>query len=105
MADGNYPGPKGLRERLLEIWRGNAAPAIETESVPERRHEAPAPELRPPGMSGPRPRALWPQPANDVDRRGEEEKRNYLEDLKARVRGERREGRSLLRRDFDRERE
>jgi len=105
MADGIYPGPKGLRQRILRAWgRSTALPAV-TEQQTKPQLETPAPALRPPGMSVSRPRVPWAQPANDVERRGDDEKRSYLEDLKARVRGERREGQSLLRRDFDRERE
>jgi hypothetical protein len=55
-------------------------------------------------MGAPR-RTVWAQPANDVRPAPQMEKPSYIEDLKARIRGERREGRSVLRRDFDRERE
>jgi hypothetical protein len=47
---------------------------------------------------------VWPQPANDVGPAPQIEKPSYIEDLKARIRGEQREGRSLLGRDFERER-
>lgn len=106
MADGIFPGPKGLRERVLAMWRRSSAvpvapaPEIAPGSV---KYDSPAPALRPPGMGAPR-RTAWPEPANDVEPQIATEKPTYIEDLKARVRGEQREGRSLLRRDFDRER-
>jgi len=105
MADGIYPGPKGLRERILRMWDRSAAPAAPLPEPAPRvvKHGAPAPELRPPGM-GPARRMVWPQPANDLRPAPQIEKPSYIEDLKARVRGEQREGRSLLGRDFERER-
>lgn len=107
MADGIYPGPKGLRERVLAMWkRSSALPVGPTPEVaPDLvKYDSPTPELRPPGMGAPR-RTVWAQPANDVRPAPQMEKPSYIEDLKARIRGERREGRSVLGRDFDRERE
>lgn len=104
MADGIYPGPKGLRERILRMWERSAAPAVPLAPEPATsRRESPAPALNPPGM-GPARRMVWPQPANDLRPAPQIEKPSYIEDLKARIRGEQREGRSLLGRDFDRER-
>jgi len=106
MADGIYPGPKGLRERILRMWSRSAAMTAPEQdlAVIRERPDSPAPALRPPGMREAR-RAVWAQPANDVRPAPQMEKPSYIEDLKARIRGERREGRSVLRRDFDRERE
>lgn len=106
LADGIYPGPKGLRERVLAMWkRSSAVPAEPAQEAARHpvKPDSPAPALRPPGMVEPR-RTVWPHPANDTGRPVPLEKLSYIEDLKARIRGERREGRSLLRRDFDRER-
>lgn len=105
MADGIYPGPKGLREKVLQMWNRSAAlPASAPIEPPApQKHEAPAPSYNPPGMTAAR-RALWQQPANDLKPERSPEKPSYTEDLKARVRGEEREGRSILKRDFDQER-
>lgn len=105
MADGIFPGPKGLRERVLSAWRRSSALPVEPDSeVASVRYESPAPALRPPGMGAPR-HMVWPTPSNDRERASSTEKPSYIEDLKARVRGEQREGPSLLRRDFNRERD
>lgn len=104
MADGIYPGPKGLRERILRMWERSAAPAAPLPPEPaSSRRESPAPAFNPPGM-GPARRMAWPQPANDTRPAPQIEKPSYIEDLKARIRGEQQDGRSLLGRDFDRER-
>ncbi|WP_439541388.1 hypothetical protein [Hyphomicrobium sp.] len=105
MADGIYPGPKGLRKRILQMWSRSAAmPAPQQIEPPApQKPEAPAPAYNPPGMTAAR-RALWPEPANDLKPERSPEKLSYTEDLKARVRGEEREGRSILKRDFDQER-
>lgn len=105
MADGIYPGPKGLRERILQMWsRSAAVPAPQPIEGPVlQKAEAPAPAYNPPGMT-PARRAPWPEPANDLKPERVADKPSYTEDLKARVRGEEREGRSILKRDFDQER-
>lgn len=105
MADGIYPGPKGLRERILKMWsRSAAVPAPQPIEGPVlQKAEAPAPAYNPPDMT-PARRALWPEPANDLKPERVPDKPSYTEDLKARVRGEEREGRSILKRDFDQER-
>jgi hypothetical protein len=104
MADGIYPGPKGLRERILQMWsRSAAVPAPQSIEGPVQKAEAPAPAYNPPGIT-PARRAPWPVPANDLKPERVLEKLSYTEDLKARVRGEHREGRSVLKRDFDQER-
>lgn len=105
MADGIYPGPKGLRDRILQAWNRTAAipVAVGTEPFISQSREAPAPAYNPPGITSAR-RQLWPEPANDVKQAPIVEKPSYVDDLKARVRGEVREGRSVLKRDFDQER-
>lgn len=107
IVDGDFPGPKGLRAKILDAFRQSARhQPIMPEPVPEQaRPTAPAPGLRPPGMSGPRPTRQLPSEPDMAISIQQYERRSFYEDLRARVRGEVREGKSLLRHDFDREKD
>lgn len=107
MADGDFPGPKGLRAKMLNAFRLSAQdqPIMPAPSPEQARPTAPAPGLRPPGMSGPRPTRQLPASPDIATSIDHYERRSFYEDLRARVRGDVREGNSLLRHDFDREKD
>lgn len=106
MADGIYPGPKGLRERLLSAWRSSAEPPVPRAEAPRPviTWGAPALELRPPGITRYGPRLM--EPIGEIDRKpaAVPARSSYFDELQARVRGEITQGPSVLARHFENER-
>jgi hypothetical protein len=106
MADGEYPGPKGLRGRLLALWRRAVWNAADPPSSPLRKpRQPPAPSLHPRGMGRWRAPALPIQPVMSDAAQRVEQRRSYYETLKARVREGPLGTTSIIRGDFNRERD
>lgn len=106
MADGIYPGPKGLRERLMSAWRTSAEPSVAREEAPRPviTWGAPALELRPPGIMRFGPRLMEPVGKIDQKPATVSARSSYFDELQARVRGEITQGPSVLARHFENER-
>lgn len=97
--DGDFPGPKGLRERVM---RGFAEKVFgRARSYAAQVRSAPAPEFRPPGFVGSAP----PLQGMKMETRKETERRTLYEDLRAKVRGERLGLDSVLAKDYEAVRE
>ncbi len=81
--DGDFPGPKGLRERLM---RGFAERVFgRFQKLEPQIEAAPAPAFRPPGFRGVAP----PLQGYPVETLQQTERRTLYDDLRAKVRGER----------------
>lgn len=97
--DGEFPGPKGLRERLM---RGFAERVFgRSQKLEPQIDAAPAPAFRPPGFRGVAP----PLQGYPVDTLQETERGTLYDDLRAKVRGERVGLESLLAKDYESVRE
>ncbi len=106
MADGIHPGPKGLRGRILALWRRAVRNAAEPPSSPLRKpRKPPVPTPHPRGTARWKAPALPVQPVISGAAQSAERRRSYFETLKERVREGGADSASLVRRDFDRGRE
>lgn len=93
--DGDFPGPKGLRERVM---RGFAEKVFgRARSYVAQVRSAPTPEHRPPGFVGAAP----PLQGSKMETRRQTERRTLYEDLRAKVRGERLGLDSVLAKDYE----
>ncbi len=106
MADGIHPGPKGLRGRMLELWRRAVRNAPERPSSPYRKPwRPPAPAPHPRGLVGWKAPALPAAPVMSEAAQNAEQRRSYYEMLKTRVRDGQEGAPSVMRGDFNRERD
>lgn len=93
--DGNFPGPKGLRERVMRAFAEKVFGR--PRSFEAQVRSAPAPEFRPPGFVGAKP----PLQGLKMETRKETQRRTLYEDLRAKVRGERLGLESVLAKDYE----
>jgi len=106
MADGDHPGPKGLRFRILRLWRQAVRPAIDPPApFSVKPRQPPKPHPHPRGLSRWKPPSLPVQPVMSEEARQAEQRKSYFERLKERVRDGKTDQPSLVRRDFDRQRD
>jgi hypothetical protein len=97
--DGEFPGPKGLREQLMRGFAERVFGRFQKHS--STIEAAPAPAFRPPGFRGVPP----PLQGYPMESRQETERRSLYEALRAKVRGERLGAESLLAKDYESVRE
>jgi hypothetical protein len=97
--DGEFPGPKGLREQLMRGFADRVFGRFQKHAPTSEA--APAPAFRPPGFRGVPP----PLQGYPMESRHETERRSLYEALRAKVRGERLGVESLLAKDYESVRE
>lgn len=93
--DGDFPGPKGLRERVMRDFAEKVFGRAR--AFGSRVQSAPTPELRPPGFLGSAP----PLQGLKMETHKQTERRTLYEDLRAKVRGERLGLESVLAKDYE----